>query len=80
MYVGSLVPTDPQSFVINMVNAVIFLVMNIHNQLYDLQSLKTLNTPHQNSHRDNIRALETFEQRLKTIEIRQERNFIYLDE
>ena len=71
MYVDPLVPTDPQIFVIHKVNAIIFWVMNIHNQLYDLQSLRTLNTPHQNSRRDNIRVIKTFEQHLRSIEIRQ---------
>ena len=60
MYLDPLVPTDPQIFVMHKVNVMIFWVMNIHNQLYDIQSLRTLNTPHQNSRRDNIRELKTF--------------------
>ena len=60
VYVNPLVPTDPQIFVMHKVNVMIFWVMNIHNQLYDIQSLRTLNTPHQNSRRDNISELKTF--------------------
>ena len=36
MYLDPLVPTDPQIFVMNKVNVIIFWVMNVHNQLYDL--------------------------------------------
>ena len=63
MYVGPLVPTDPLLLVMHKIDAVIFWVMNIHNQLFDIQSLRTLRTlniPHQNSRHDNIRALNTF--------------------
>ena len=80
MYLDPLVPTDPQIFVMHKVNAMIFWVTNIHNQLYDLQSLRILNTPHQNSHRDNIRAMKTIEQLLRSIESRQKSDFAYLDE
>jgi len=51
----------------------------VHNQLYDLQTLRTLNTPHQNSRRSNIRALHNIAQRLKKVENRQESDFTKLD-
>ena len=60
IYVDPLVPTDLQIFVMHKMNAAIFWLVNIHNQLYDIQTLRTLNTSHQNSRRDNIRALHTF--------------------
>ena len=80
MYLDPPVPTDSQIFVMHKVNAIIFWVMNVHNQLFDLQSLRTLNTPHQHSHRDNIRALQTIVQRLKAVETRQKSDFAHLDE
>ena len=54
--------------------------MNIHNKIFDLQSLRTLNTPHQHSRRDNISAMQNIVQRLKTVETRQKSDFAHLDE
>ena len=80
MYLASLVPTDPQIFVMHNVNAIIFWAMNINNQLFDLQSLRTLNTPHQHSRRGNIHAMQTIAQHLKVVEIHQKNDFVHLDE
>ena len=62
------------------VNVIIFWVMNTHKQLFDLQSLRILNTPHQHSRRDNIRAIQTDVQRLKAVETRQKSDLAHLDE
>ena len=53
--------------------------MDIHNQIFDLQSLRTLNTPHQNARRNKIRAMQNIVQRLKAVETRQKK-FAHLDE
>ena len=54
--------------------------MNINNKIFDLQSLRTLNTPHQHSRRDNISAMQNIVQRLKTVETRQKSHFAHRDE
>ena len=58
MYVDLFNPTDPQIFVIHTINRMINWMNTIHNELYDIHSLRTLNTSRQNSCR-NFNKLTT---------------------
>ena len=57
MYVDLFAPTDPQIFVIHTIKKMVNWMNTIHNELYNIHSLRTLNTSRQNSCRNFNLAL-----------------------
>ena len=72
MYADPLVPADLQVFVTHTINAMNHWMNTIRNELYDVQIIRILNKPHQNSCRNLNRSLATMEAKIITLHIQQQ--------